>query len=81
MPTDFTIFAEKKENQRIHISPQLTLAMFQYLSTSKEQYLKTYLRICKMYNVRFIIIYHGIFSQLWIHLNQMLFRNQSCDVY
>lgn len=41
MPTDFTIFAEKKENQRIHISPQLTLAMFQYLSTSKEQYLKT----------------------------------------
>lgn len=36
MPTDFTIFAEKKENQRIHISPQLTLAMFQYLSTSKE---------------------------------------------
>lgn len=32
---DFTVFAEKKENQRIHISPQLTLAMFQYLSTSK----------------------------------------------
>ncbi|XP_043275571.1 unextended protein isoform X2 [Venturia canescens] len=30
---DFTVFAEKKENQRIHISPQLTLAMFQYLST------------------------------------------------
>ncbi|XP_023288042.1 metal transporter CNNM4 isoform X2 [Orussus abietinus] len=30
---DFTAFAEKKENQRIHISPQLTLAMFQYLST------------------------------------------------
>ncbi|XP_012250855.2 unextended protein isoform X2 [Athalia rosae] len=32
-PNDFTVFAEKKENQRIHISPQLTLAMFQYLST------------------------------------------------
>ena len=31
---DFTVFAEKKENQRIHISPQLNLAMFQYLSTS-----------------------------------------------
>ncbi|XP_050462670.1 unextended protein isoform X2 [Cataglyphis hispanica] len=37
MPTDFTIFAEKKENQRIHISPQLTLAMFQYLSTIKSR--------------------------------------------
>lgn len=34
MPKDFTMFAEKKENQRIHISPQLTLAMYQYLSTS-----------------------------------------------
>ncbi|KAG8033892.1 hypothetical protein G9C98_008373 [Cotesia typhae] len=31
---DFTVFAEKKESQRIHISPQLTLAMFQYLSTT-----------------------------------------------
>ncbi|KAL6423178.1 hypothetical protein ACFW04_010093 [Cataglyphis niger] len=38
MPTDFTIFAEKKENQRIHISPQLTLAMFQYLSTTVESF-------------------------------------------
>lgn len=34
---DFTVFAEKKENQRIHISPQLTLAMFQYLSTSRKK--------------------------------------------
>jgi hypothetical protein len=32
---DFTLFAEKKESQRIHITPQLTLAMFQYLSTCK----------------------------------------------
>ena len=32
---DYTVFAEKKDNQRIHISPQLNLAMFQYLSTSK----------------------------------------------
>ncbi|KAK0157458.1 hypothetical protein PV328_011201 [Microctonus aethiopoides] len=31
---DFTLFAEKKDSQRIHISPQLTLAMFQYLSTT-----------------------------------------------
>ncbi|XP_011882400.1 PREDICTED: metal transporter CNNM4 [Vollenhovia emeryi] len=38
MPTDFTIFAEKKENQRIHISPQLTLAMFQYLSTTVDSF-------------------------------------------
>ncbi|XP_033215511.1 metal transporter CNNM4 isoform X2 [Belonocnema kinseyi] len=30
---DFTIFAEKNENQRAHISPQMMLAMFQYLST------------------------------------------------
>ncbi|KYN17809.1 Metal transporter CNNM2 [Trachymyrmex cornetzi] len=38
VPTDFTIFAEKKENQRIHISPQLTLAMFQYLSTTVDTF-------------------------------------------
>ncbi|XP_029669173.1 metal transporter CNNM4 isoform X2 [Formica exsecta] len=38
MPTDFTLFAEKKENQRIHISPQLTLAMFQYLSTTVDTF-------------------------------------------
>ncbi|KAK7868301.1 hypothetical protein R5R35_013888 [Gryllus longicercus] len=31
---DFTVFAERRENQRIHISPQLTLATFQYLSTA-----------------------------------------------
>ncbi|XP_044740293.1 unextended protein isoform X2 [Chrysoperla carnea] len=31
---DFTIFAERREHQRIRISPQLTLATFQYLSTS-----------------------------------------------
>lgn len=32
---DFTIFAERRENQHIHISPQLTLATFQYLSTGE----------------------------------------------
>lgn len=33
---DFTMFAaERRDIQRIHISPQLTLATFQYLSTSK----------------------------------------------
>lgn len=33
---DFTIFAERRgENNRIRISPQLTLATYQYLSTSK----------------------------------------------
>ncbi|XP_046474639.1 unextended protein isoform X4 [Neodiprion pinetum] len=37
-PKDFTVFAEKKENQRIHISPQLTLAMFQYLSTTVDPF-------------------------------------------
>ncbi|XP_015609987.1 metal transporter CNNM4 [Cephus cinctus] len=35
---DFTSFAEKKDNQRIRISPQLTLAMFQYLSTTVEAF-------------------------------------------
>lgn len=35
---DFTAFAEKNENQRIHISPQLTLATFQFLSTSIEPF-------------------------------------------
>jgi metal transporter CNNM len=32
---DFTIFAERKDHQRLRISPQLTLATFQYLSTCK----------------------------------------------
>ncbi|XP_071448223.1 unextended protein [Hetaerina americana] len=35
---DFTVFAERRENQRIHISPQLTLATFQYLSTTVEAF-------------------------------------------
>lgn len=35
---DFTIFAERRDNQRIRISPQLTLATFQYLSTSKRHF-------------------------------------------
>lgn len=38
---DFTVFAERRgENNRIRISPQLTLATFQYLSTSKWLLLK-----------------------------------------
>lgn len=37
---DFTIFAERRENHRIRISPQLTLATFQYLSTCKYDYSK-----------------------------------------
>lgn len=32
---DFSMFAERRENQTTHISPQLTLATFQYLSTSE----------------------------------------------
>lgn len=32
---DFTVFCERRENQRIQISPQLTLATFQYLSASE----------------------------------------------
>ncbi|XP_054277203.1 unextended protein-like isoform X1 [Macrosteles quadrilineatus] len=35
---DFTSFAERSENQRIHISPQLTLATFQFLSTSVDAF-------------------------------------------
>ncbi|XP_075221674.1 metal transporter uex isoform X6 [Lycorma delicatula] len=35
---DFTAFAERSEVQRIHISPQLTLATFQYLSTSVDPF-------------------------------------------
>jgi len=37
---DFTVFAERRENQRIRISPQLTLATFQYLSTSVDAFKK-----------------------------------------
>ncbi|XP_073996529.1 unextended protein-like [Rhodnius prolixus] len=35
---DFSLFAEKNENQKIHISPQLTLAAFQFLSTSVDAF-------------------------------------------
>ncbi|XP_059616319.1 unextended protein isoform X2 [Phlebotomus argentipes] len=35
---DFTVFAERRENHRIRISPQLTLATFQYLSTSVDAF-------------------------------------------
>ncbi|XP_048485877.1 unextended protein [Plutella xylostella] len=35
---DFTAFAERHETQRIHISPQLTLATFQFLSTSVDAF-------------------------------------------
>lgn len=35
---DFSVFAERKENQRIRISPQLTLATFQYLSTTVDAF-------------------------------------------
>lgn len=39
---DFGVFAERRENQRIKISPQLTLATFQYLSTCElEKYHET----------------------------------------
>ncbi|XP_024083514.1 metal transporter CNNM4-like isoform X2 [Cimex lectularius] len=35
---DFSMFAEKNENQRIHISPQMTLATFQFLSTTVDAF-------------------------------------------
>lgn len=35
---DFTVFAERRDNQKIHISPQLTLATFQFLSTSVDAF-------------------------------------------
>lgn len=35
---DFTLFAEKSEAQRIHISPQLNLATFQFLSSSVDPF-------------------------------------------
>ncbi|RVE44499.1 hypothetical protein evm_010828 [Chilo suppressalis] len=35
---DFAAFAERHENQRIHISPQLTLATFQFLATSVDAF-------------------------------------------
>lgn len=31
---DFSVFAERRDNQHFHISPQLTLATYQYLSAS-----------------------------------------------
>ncbi|KAL5279488.1 CNNM2 family protein [Megaselia abdita] len=35
---DFTIFAERTNNQKMRISPQLTLATFQYLSTAVDAF-------------------------------------------
>jgi hypothetical protein len=43
---DFTIFAERRENQRISISPQLTLATFQYLSTGELHQVTLGLALC-----------------------------------
>lgn len=74
---DFTVFAEKKENQRIHISPQLTLAMFQYLSTSRKKCFdlrkyEIYIKLC--YNtlkIHLSLIYN---SQLSMHLSPIQYR-------
>lgn len=35
---DFSMFAERRENHRMRISPQLTLATFQYLSTTVDAF-------------------------------------------
>lgn len=32
---DFTVFADKTDKNKVRMSPQLTLAAYQYLSTSK----------------------------------------------
>ncbi|XP_030557225.1 metal transporter CNNM4 isoform X1 [Drosophila novamexicana] len=37
---DFSAFAERREAQTVHISPQLTLATFQYLSTAVDAFKK-----------------------------------------
>lgn len=39
---DFSAFAERREAQTVHISPQLTLATFQYLSTGKSIFFYLY---------------------------------------
>lgn len=50
---DFTIFAERRENQRIHISPQLTLATFQYLSTSEYEKVKLILFASSVFPIKY----------------------------
>lgn len=37
---DFSMFAERRENQRIQVSPQLALATYQYLSASVDLFKK-----------------------------------------
>ncbi|XP_037958050.1 metal transporter CNNM4 [Teleopsis dalmanni] len=37
---DFSVFAERRENQAIRISPQLTLATYQYLTTAVDAFKK-----------------------------------------
>lgn len=51
---DFSLFAERSENQRVHISPQLNLAAFQFLSSSK----------CYFYFYQ-----HEIFNNIFCYIN------------
>lgn len=67
---DFSAFAEKKENQNIRISPQLTLATFQYLSTGK---------LKKLYIVIVIILSCNL--QLLMPSKRKPFLNPFCGVY
>lgn len=47
---DFTVFVERTDNKRMRISPQLTLATFQYLSTSKFSNLQPLFLVCLNFN-------------------------------
>lgn len=64
---DFTVFVERKDNQRMRISPQLTLATFQYLSTSKWCFLSHKPPISSLIDT----------LQLLMHLNPTKYRKRS----
>lgn len=57
---DFTIFAERRDNNRIRISPQLTLATFQYLTTSKSIEGMMFIFVCPLYKKHFILFKYSL---------------------
>lgn len=72
---DFTVFAERKDNHHVRISPQLTLATFQYLSTSKSATsTKTEYSFTSSNHL------YALLFQPLMPSSQIISRKQYCDV-
>ncbi|KAF2894478.1 hypothetical protein ILUMI_11678 [Ignelater luminosus] len=59
---DFTIFAEKKNESKVRISPQLTLATYQYLSTSVDPF--------KPEQISETILRRLLKQEIWFHIKK-----------